>query len=108
MFTIEALIDEVKKLATEHPDNIYIMPEETVTCMYNDGTCTDGSIGCIFGQAIKRLDPEIKIVETGIADLLKNHLKITMTDQQLLWCRMFQIKQDSRKTWSEALHESNS
>ena len=66
-FTIDQLIDEVKKLAIEKPDFIY--PSINGSCFYGK-SATSETEGCIFGQAIFRLQPEskelIKDSKTGI------------------------------------------
>lgn len=106
MFKLEVnvpdLISEIRKLASEHPDNVY---EKTdgLLCSYSRGTCTDGSRGCIFGQAFKRLGIDIprKFDDRTIHGLLDGH-NLGSTDE-LNWCNAVQLKQDTGWTWSNAV-----
>ena len=52
------LLREVKLLAAEKPDAIYA--KQKGRCWYTKGEA-GGEYGCIIGQAIKRLNPELFI-----------------------------------------------
>ena len=53
--TIKDIIIGIRKRVAESPDNVYHQPMPD-TCYYGQGVCADGTIGCIFGQAFKRLN----------------------------------------------------
>jgi hypothetical protein len=103
--TIDNLLAEVRSLAMESPDNIYHRPpqdkEFIAVCEYNRGICDNGSIGCIFGQAFRRLGVEVNKICT-ISALMHTHFgyhPITIRN----WCWTLQRHQDQGKTWGEAL-----
>lgn len=108
MITLRQLVDEVTKLATDCPDNKYISDE--YPCMYNSGMCTNGSIGCIFGQACKNLG--LKPLEgAGISSNIRkwegNSSIIDCYEPEISWCNIVQKKQDTNWSWSAALAAAN-
>lgn len=113
MITIEQLIDRVKEIAKHRQDNKYVVGQ-FARCYYTKGNCSDGSCGCIFGQALVSLDPNLKTTlvaldnyPTPIAILLLK-LGITGSDAQLEWCAQVQRLQDSGDLWGKCIPaESN-
>lgn len=96
------LIAQIRELAKKAPNNLYIKPDEKYnTCCYDRGTCTDGSIGCIFGQALRALGLELKGAAT-ISSVLSDN-QIPCSESEKHWCATVQRLQDQGKTWSEAL-----
>lgn len=111
MFTIEELIGEVRRLTKENPDYIYNAPEHD-GCSYISSK-DDPHKGCIFGQAMLNLDPDLhdtldKFDTYGIPYILRDVLNVSGTDRQYDWCAMFQRKQDTGHMWGEALAYVNS
>jgi hypothetical protein len=105
--TIDNLLAEVRSLAMESPTNKYNRPPKkecdvfTACCEYNRGTCDNGSEGCIFGQAFRRLGVEVTKV-LPINNLMREFFG---EHPQMIkdWCWKLQHCQDTGKTWSEAL-----
>ena len=48
-----ALIKAVKELVKESPDNTY--DSSGGQCYYAKGHCKNGSVGCLFGQALRKI-----------------------------------------------------
>lgn len=107
MVTVPELEIKVRELAAKSPDNIY-KPDESrqynqyVSCFYNEGKCSDGSIGCIIGQAIKALDEEffekIKKSVCGVSDIVYGKTK---------WLQSVQAFQDKGNTWGKCIELSD-
>lgn len=51
MFTIKDIENKVRELAAASPDCVYIKPEGG-GCNNIRGDCSNGSVGCIVGQAV--------------------------------------------------------
>ncbi len=98
MTIIELLIAEVRKLATESPDNVY---HGNGICSYESGHCDNGSVGCVFGQAAHNIGWNLRGEKT-IDDRLLS-CNIVMSEQQLKWCYLVQSAQDKGRTWAEAI-----
>jgi hypothetical protein len=118
MITIEQLILEVRRLAKESPENKYTpeLADETASlikaCFYNKGKCTNGAVGCIFGQAFRNLGSPIPLVYdngngAGIKSIFAG-LDITHPNQNLIeWCLEAQRNQDSSYTWEKCITEAD-
>ena len=106
----EELCDKVRELATTYPSATYLGE----VCSYTRGDVRNGpeTLGCIFGQAIRLLDPDL--LETIGADCYYDHEAI---DELLArgvisppkepslasWASALQDQQDLRVPWGEAL-----
>lgn len=99
--TIEDLIQTVRDLASESPDNIYNRPEGMSVCLYNKGICTNGSVGCIFGQAFRKLG--IEVDEDGWIVIVLITVFGYQSSSQNKWCSFVQCNQDRQKTWGECI-----
>ncbi len=102
-FTIDQLIDEVRKLANEKPDFVYERPIASGPCSYTKSK-TSETEGCIFGQAIFRLQPELKsyLCDCGINTLIQL-LEIKASKQEIIWCCRVQGYQDRANSWKLAI-----
>ncbi len=105
-FTIEQLIDEVRKLANEKPDFVY---EPVIgcapACSYVSSANSETE-GCIFGQAILRLQPELRqtIDCENIISCLLQDLKVNISNKQLVeWCVIVQGFQDNQIIWKDCV-----
>lgn len=97
------LIFEVRRLAVVSPDNRYVTNHATEACYYDKGVCTDGSIGCIFGQAIRNLGLDWDLSDNvGIITLLQRN-NVTALCRETTWCSLLQFEQDFGLSWAEAL-----
>lgn len=97
--TVEQIIAATREEITARPDVIY-----SGICSYSDGVCTDGSVGCVFGQVFKKLGVQIddKWNCVSIGGLL-TRLKIPYTVPQRKWLLEIQSSQDRNETWSSVL-----
>lgn len=105
-FTLQKLIETVRELAKENPNNAYIRS----VCYYNKGECTNGTVGCIFGQAMRKLGvSEDELNKFGckpISDIFRqNH--IGYDPLFFTWCEMVQQSQDSGKEWGQCVKEAD-
>ena len=57
---IDSLYDAVNKLIEENPDNLYNGTIED-SCSYVAGKCSNGSIGCLIGQALDRIGEDLPL-----------------------------------------------
>lgn len=110
--TAEDLINEVLRLAEEHPGAVYEPPAQAspfVTCFYTKGQAGGGT-GCIFGQALTNLGAEmVWVVEMEQAGSTKSitHLMVEMdidcsTDVKSKLSEV-QGSQDRGRTWAYAV-----
>ncbi len=110
-FSVDQLIDEVKRLAQENPDFVYQKFPGKVrpiagNCYYTK-SANDLNKGCIFGQAILNLQPDLKdfLLEVdnrtdsnGIGQVLKD-----LGFPRLTWCIDVQSNQDHGYCWKKAV-----
>lgn len=97
---------EVEKLANESPDAVYCRPEGGRQCYYDKGNVTNGSVGCIIGQAIKKVNQEIfytyftnRVASVGV--VLREIC--TINKQYKDWLSSVQSKQDDGMSWGDAV-----
>lgn len=126
MTPIQALIVEVRALATKYPNAVYLAEVESGPCWYTkikpdntDDTCGEG---CIFGQAAKALpdDNPLKALilsadnEENLLMCRVNYCKSPSTIRRLLnkaiefcqeinWCNAVQTAQDCKMSWSASV-----
>jgi hypothetical protein len=100
------VVKEVKKLAAEKPMNKYHKPPGVaMICSYHRGRCTDGSVGCIFGQVLVRLGHPIG-GDGGIAHML-SMMGLDLFDEASDWCQDVQKYQDSGMEWGDAVKRAS-
>lgn len=116
MITTELIIKTVKDLALASPENKYNRPNPNPNgCSYVHGVCTNGSTGCIFGQALQSLGfsaEDLLTLEryglnsfectTGISWLL-GKLEISVPPAHEQWMLNAQQMQDFGNTWIECI-----
>lgn len=116
---VSDIIAEVRKIVKERPD-VYYNPDGM--CKYSEGVCSDGSIGCIFGQAFTNLGINAKKfdqypVPEGMLNYGKNYIpgidhilrhEFNCEDiLELEWCGTVQNGQDGNLSWKEAVLEAD-
>lgn len=105
-FTLEQLVDEVRKLAKENPDNNYNNGYQKAQCFYNKGECSNGTIGCLFGQAMKRLgvsDDQLNgFGSKPIRDILREN-RVKHNENLFSWCEDVQMSQDDGLPWGKCV-----
>ena len=96
------VIREVRKLVKERPDFVYKSTD--CQCYYiSVANCEP----CIFGQAIRNLDPDFDFSRympskfCGIKKVIEENF--TYTKKQLLWCMKVQFKQDLDVRWLDCI-----
>ncbi len=108
MFTVEELVAKVREIAKSRPDTIYYGTEQG--CEYNAGLCSDGSIGCLFGQAMKELG-ETYLEYGGFIDSVlcrRDNLNIAKHgDVKVSWCLKVQNNQDSGTDWGTCIKSAD-
>ena len=111
MLTIDDVISRVRALAIAAPDNVYL--DAGRGCYYTRGDCENGSVGCIFGQA---LAPEYKErlaaidqhsacnIDDAITQLgIGADVSSAAIADRIDWCNIIQQSQDSGETWRDAV-----
>ncbi len=102
MIKVSEIIREVKRLAAESPDNVY--NPNGAGCSYTLGDNTNGSRGCIVGQALKALGVDLAALREGIIEVCLNRIPHESdVDNGILWLAGVQGCQDSRNPWGEAV-----
>lgn len=101
-FTVEQLVAEVRKLANEKPGNVY-EAEPEYSCSYDTGVYSDGSVGCIFGQAFQRLGVPIRGSLT-IGFVICDKLGVEASKEQCLWMGHVQGCQDHGSNWARSVY----
>jgi hypothetical protein len=112
----QPLIAEVRRLAAERGDVRYL-PEH---CRYTEGSCSDGSCGCVIGQALLNIGvPQARLAELdggggcGVGELFEaGWFDVSEASEACEWLRSVQNFQDEhhdgdrtkdRYTWAEAV-----
>lgn len=115
---LTALVAKVKELAQASPDNRYSKPMEILSrvectaCSNIRGLCTNGSEGCIIGQALLALGVDRAILADHEHDSVRNLLRATsdLYDKntvEMEWLVHVQLNQDGGLAWSYAVQEAS-
>lgn len=110
---VQFLEQAVRKLAADSPDTLYCKPDDSIFCSYSKGACTNGSVGCIMGQALVRCGLGTTLALAQKWGSINNFvLFITNTDLEKLptpvvltirWLQEVQTQQDQGRTWRDAV-----
>lgn len=102
MDNLDRLISEVRRIAAERPD----VTSDTKECMYEAGICSDGSVGCLFGQGFVAMGwkPYRPGVSEGLSMVLDEEYG---DDHRLEWCCDVQDRQDDGTPWAKAIQLSD-
>ena len=110
MLTIEALEREVRRLAEANPDAEYraYAPKGDVSgysCWYTKGSA-NGQSGCLIGQAIRVLDPQMykriadyEEEQNASLDVSELHPKLVGFPEASEWLKFVQYAQDDGHKW---------
>jgi hypothetical protein len=102
--TATEIIAEVQRIAEAAPENQYLEAD----CHYTQGACTNGSSGCIVGQALTALGygQQLAILDDerpqGILRVIAR-LGITGEQGQLDWLETVQDWQDRGDPWRDVV-----
>ncbi len=99
MDNLDRLISEVRKIASERPN----VTSDTKSCMYDSGVCSDGSVGCLFGQGFEAIgwkpySPNNS--NLSVLGVLDSHYG---DNDKLDWCSEVQDCQDNGMSWGESV-----
>lgn len=105
---------EVRRLATERPWNKYGQ-DGSGRCAYAAGVCSDGSIGCIFGQALRACGVNPIEFDSGseqgqpmdIAGVLEELGLVSGLTRKVMWANEVQGLQDAGEPWGNALAQAD-
>lgn len=100
--TATELITKVRQLAEASPDNQYQLRGTGVGCLYQSGNCTDGSRGCIVGQALRSFGWHDEKPNTGVAEVMRL-LDIDSDDDRDNWLIHVQEQQDVGMKWEACI-----
>ncbi len=93
MDRLDLLVAEVRKIVAERPDVSY-----DGGCRYDSGVCSDGTVGCLIGQALGAIGWDLYPENSG--ELISNLLEEAGYDDfRVSWCRMVQSEQDCMSAW---------
>ncbi len=97
MDRLDRLVAEVRKIVAKRPEVSY-----GGACSYDTGECSDGTVGCLLGQALDAIDWGLYPEDSGdlIVDLLD---EAGYEDFRVSWCGMVQEKQDMSAAWGECV-----
>jgi hypothetical protein len=120
MVNLSTIFWTVTRLAMANPDTKY--KKDTLgsgpNCKYAAGECSNGTVGCIIGQALKASGVTLKPEwDTGngntasaiIDDLIEERIieEPEQTGRYKIWLDDVQGSQDTGDTWQEALNHAN-
>lgn len=104
-FSVSDLIAKVREIAAERGDVTYCYEE---ACCYASGECSDGSIGCVFGQAFAALGIDPASFDDSPIPTIGHIIRRSRhAGEQLAWCERVQERQDAGYTWGEAVSIAN-
>lgn len=79
--------------------------------MYASGPCSNGSVGCIVGQALKAMGHNVSTLDLGLsvpsAYAAIGQCITGYTDEKKRWASDVQYGQDRGKTWSVAVADAD-
>ena len=107
MLTLKALEQEVHRLAEENPDATYQGVGDG--CWYTTGTA-GGQVGCLIGQAIQVLDPQMykriadyEEEQEASLDVSELNPKLVGFPEASEWLRFVQYAQDDGHKWLDCI-----
>lgn len=108
MPTIKDVVDQVVKLASEYPDCVY--SGVGGDCCNKTGECSNGSVGCIVGQALILAGVDPDCIEDSsdiynVADSLWSD--VSDYEDKLDWLAEVQSLQDGGNKWGVAVSKAN-
>lgn len=99
------IVSEIRRLAAKSPGNKY--HRTMAVCLYSKGSCSDGSCGCIIGQALSALGHDTTLLDKGdhapAANEAVKHFIPDCRELVLDWCCIVQAQQDCGEAWGTAV-----
>ena len=117
MIKSEDLIQQVRQLAQDAPTNLYEGNKDKMGCSYVKGPCSNGSVGCIIGQALILCDESLteylshedrstKQFEL-LHDIMFEDGMIELSLEDIEWIGDVQSRQDDGETWGDAVSKTD-
>lgn len=118
MLTLKALEQEVRRLAEACPDATYLAyapdgESPAYSCWYTKGSAS-GQVGCLIGQAIKALDPQMhkriadyEEEQNASLEVSELHEKFVGFPKASLWLQDVQDSQDTGFDWSTCIEQAD-
>lgn len=110
--TLDDVIQATRELAAEFPDNVYEKEVQRINCFYTKGPCSNGSCGCLIGQALikagvpkERLE-EFDAKEQGGVSTVAYFLGIPLVNDKLWWLESVQSWQDMGNSWRACIEHA--
>lgn len=109
--TLSKLVARVRALAAAAPENVY-QKYNGRSCSYTHGECSNGTLGCILGQAMAAEGIDTHSIGEGAFDEVVSSLpklfgydtaEQAMGSAQYEWLKAVQEAQDGGATWAEAV-----
>lgn len=111
------LMQEVRKLAEQFPDNRYGSSDgydATAMCFYTKGKCSNKTKGCIYGQVLSALGYKDRLTNIdanysksgdsmpGIREVIRQ-FALDISEAEVDWHSYVQSAQDKGMAWGEAV-----
>jgi hypothetical protein len=103
MITTLDLEKTVRELATDAPDNVYEKPDDFNTCCYSRGECTNGSVGCLIGQAMAKHGYDVSLLDFDGSLLASEACAYFNIIGRTIWLNEVQSSQDEGHEWLQAI-----
>lgn len=109
--TLDDVKSKIRELAAAAPTNYYSQVVTTSgerACMYTQGECSNGTVGCIVGQALCALGfrkqcEEIDAKGGDTAEVMLQACGLKVTAKDYYWFFKVQVYQDMGFMWSDAI-----
>lgn len=100
MGRLNELVRLIRTMVSERPGIRY----KHEKCEYGLGLCSDNTLGCIFGQALTRMNWDILNPrdDRTISQVLEA-IGYPPHDSMVRWCRAAQSQQDTGETWGDCV-----
>lgn len=99
------IVRKAYAMCIANSENVYYR-EEPTKCHYTRGKCSNGTVGCVFGQILPHDEFDLKEIDAAQKDNSISSVLKCCTDIPFsvrAWCNSIQHKQDQGRTWGEAL-----
>lgn len=111
-FTLDDVISAVREKAESNPRTTYCGDGDK--CDYTRGRCSNGAVGCLFGQVLAELGVPVANLkrhdDAGGLDIgnVLEKMGIVMDACEAEWCIHVQQHQDMGEPWAECIEWADS
>lgn len=104
-FKVETLVQTVRQIAADRPQVIY---NSEMKCSYSDGTCSDNTVGCLFGQAFAQMGVVVpENLDSKTIGMVINNFGGIYNPLHLEWCCAVQLSQDIGGRWGFCIRKAD-